>query len=156
MRASSLADKRYEKALVIARGANAPLAKVASLLTAAHEAGDARATYALATWYLHGHFFKKDIRKSIALLKESAQFNVPEALFDLAVCYEKGAGVAKNERKAIQLYLRAALHGEKQSVYEVARCYYHGIGVNQDRQIAGVWRDRAEEYETAPAPTAPG
>lgn len=145
MSRSSALDKPYETALARANDCDEPLSDLASLLTAAHEAGDARATYALATWYLHGRFFKKDMRKSIALLRKAAQNDVPDALFDLAVCYEKGAGVAKNPRKAIQLYLRAALHSEKQSVYEVARCYYYGIGVQQDRSIARVWQDRAEE-----------
>jgi TPR repeat protein len=145
MYGASLLDKRYEKALSKVRENEAPLREVASLLTAAHEAGDVRATYALATWYLHGQLFRKNVRKSIGLLRKAAKTNLPDALFDLAVCYEKGVGVPKNPRKAIQLYLKAALYGELQSVYEVARCYYYGIGVHQDRQVARIWQDRAAE-----------
>jgi TPR repeat protein len=135
----------YEAALAKAQDGDARLPEVASLLTRAHQSGDVRATYALATWYLHGRFFKKDMRKSVALLRKAANHNIPDALFDLAVCYEKGAGVPVNEPKAVELYLRAALHGEAQSVYEVGRCYYYGIGVQQNRRIARVWQDRAKE-----------
>jgi TPR repeat protein len=138
-------DKRYDAALVRMHDNDAPLSDVASLLEAAHEAGDVRATYALATWYLHGRLFQKNVRRSVELLRKAAESDVPDALFDLAVCYEKGTGVAKNTRRAVQLYLRAALHGDKQSVYEIARCYYHGIGVQRDRSVARVWQDRAEE-----------
>jgi TPR repeat protein len=142
---NAIRDHRYDEALRRSRRKGAQLEAVAPLLTAAHEAGDARATYALATWYLHGRVFKKDIRRSVALLRKAAKHQVPDALYDLAVCYEKGEGVPQNARKAFEFYLRAALEGEKQSVYEVGRCYYHGVGVARDRHLARVWLDRAEE-----------
>ena len=102
------------------------------------------ATYALATWYLHGKYFKQDLRKAAMLLREAARSNIADALYDLAVSYEEGKGVKKNLEKACELYLRAALQGDEQSTYEVGRCYYYGIGVSQDRKIAKVWLDRAE------------
>lgn len=138
-------DQRYDEALKESRRKGAQLGDVAPLLTAAHEAGDPRATYALATWYLHGRVFKKNVRRSVTLLREAAKHHIPDALYDLAVCYEQGEGVSKNSRKAFEFYLRAALQGERQSVYEVGRCYYHGIGVARDRQLARIWLDRAEE-----------
>ena len=141
----AIRDRRYDEALKKARRKDAPLAEVAELLEAAHEAGDARATYALATWYLHGRFFRKDRRRAVALLRKAAHHRVPGALYDLAVCYERGEGVTKSSKFAAELYLQAALHGEKQSVYEVGRCYYYGIGVAKDRKIAEVWFERAEK-----------
>lgn len=138
-------DRRYDEAWRKARRKGAEPDDVAPLLTAAHEAGDPRATYALATWYLHGRVFKKNVRRSVTLLREAAKRRIPDALYDLAVCYERGEGVSKNSRKAFELYVRAALQGERQSVYEVGRCYYHGIGIARDRRLARVWLDRAEE-----------
>ena len=115
------------------------------LLLQAMSAGDARAAYALGTWYLHGtELIKKDIRHAVVLLKQAAEQNVPDALFDLANCYEKGAGVRKSERQAYRLYVRAALWGDKQSVYEVGRCLFYGIGTKRDRRLADTWLARAE------------
>lgn len=137
-------DPRYDAALKAVRRRGADLVEIGRMLTEAHSAGDARASYALATWYLHGQVYKKDVRRSVALLRAAARHDVPEALYDLAICYEQGEGVRKNPGKAVELYVRAALHGERQSLYEVGRCYYHGIGVTADRRIARVWFDRAK------------
>jgi len=125
MSTRALHDKRYDDALKKARRKAAPLAEVAALLEAAHGAGDARATYALATWYLHGKFFEQNARRAVTLLKEAARNDIVDAIYDLAVAYEEGRGVQTNPRKAVELYLRAALQGEKQSTYEVGRCYYY-------------------------------
>lgn len=122
------------------------LPKVADLLTRALESGDLRAAYALATWYLHGKYFKKSLRKALRYLKRAAEADVPESLYDLAVCFEKGAGVKKNPSKALEFYLRAALVGDKQSFYEVGRCYYYGIGVKADKRIAEVWLNHAGRH----------
>ena len=138
-------NELYDAALKLASASDADYERLAPLLGAAHESGDARATYALATWYLHGRVFKKSLRKAIALLRAAAAKNMADALYDLAVCYENGEGVPRNDRKAVQLYLRAALQGDRQSVYEVGRCYYYGIGVGMDRSIARVWFDSAGE-----------
>lgn len=145
-------DRRYDEALKMARRKSADLEHVALLLNEAREAGDARAAYALGTWHLHGRFFKKSVRKGVALLREAAQGNVADALYDLAVCYEEGTGVRKNVKKAAELYVRAALNGERQSIYEVGRCYYYGIGVAKDRSIARIWLDRAEEVGVVEKP----
>lgn len=122
------------------------LKKVWRLLQRASDAGDLRAAYAVATWYLHGKgdVVAPSLSRAIPLLRKSS-VDVPDAAFDLAICYEKGAGVPKNANKAVALYLRAALRGQPQSHYEMGRCYWHGLGVNRDRKIARVWFDRAEE-----------
>lgn len=145
MSATAVNHRGYAEALKRMRRKNPALDEVADLLSAAHAAGDARATYALATWHLHGRFFRKSIRKAVALFRQAARHNVPDALFDLAICYELGEGVQKNEKTALELYLRAALQGDQQSVHEVGRCYYYGIGVKRDRDVADVWLARAEQ-----------
>jgi uncharacterized protein len=145
MRNAATDRKTYEMALKRAMRPNANYTEIAPLLTAAHESGDPRATYALATWYLHGRAFRRNVRKAVALLRVAASNGIPDALYDLAVCNENGEGTPKNESRAVELYLRAALLGEKQSIYEVGRCYYYGIGVKVDRAIARVWLDRAKD-----------
>lgn len=135
----------YEKAYKEMKKKKPDKKRVLSLLEQSHEQGDHRATYALATWYLHGEHVKKDIKKAITLLKQSANAKVPDALYDLAISFEKGIGVKKDKSRAFDLYLKAALRDDHQSVEEVARCYYYGIGVKEDRRVAEIWYERAEE-----------
>lgn len=139
-----MSHNEYDRALKEMAIDEPNLEKAASLLEASREAGDKRASYALATWYLHGRHYRKNLRTALRLLREAAESNVPDALYDLAVCYEEGTGVAVNPSKAVELYLRAALRGEKQSAYEIGRCYYYGLGVEKDRRVARVWMNHAE------------
>jgi uncharacterized protein len=83
------------------------------LLIRADKRGDPRATYALATWWLHGKdiLVKKNLRKAVGLLRKAADAH-PDATFDLAVSYEKGRGVRKSQKMAAKLYLKAALLGD--------------------------------------------
>jgi uncharacterized protein len=141
----------YAIALRAAKRRKPDLDQAFRLLSKAHKHGDARATYALATWYLHGKHVARNLRTAIALLRAAAAGDVPGALFDLAVSYEKGLGAAKNERKAAELYLRSALAGATAAYYEVGRCYYHGIGVERDRRVAKAWLDSAADKK-GPAP----
>lgn len=146
----------YEKALRIAAGEKFDHNQVWTLLEQAHNTGDARATYAIATWYLHGTHVEKDSAKAAQYLKEAADAGIAEAMADLAVSYEKGIGVDEDVEAAFEYYLRAALHGDDDAVFEVARCYYWGIGVGKDRRIANIWADRAEKlgvYEAEEAET---
>jgi TPR repeat protein len=101
--------------------------------------GDARAAYALGTWYIHGRepAVRKNLKEGVRLLRVAAAAGVPDALYDLAVCYQKGAGVAKNELRALALYLKAGLRGEPG--------FYHGYGVARNTKIARVFLDRAAE-----------
>lgn len=119
-------------------------ARALLLLEKAHKVGDARATYALGTWYLHGRHVTKDLRKASKLIKAAAQAKIADALFDLAVSYEKGVGLKKSEKAAAQCYLEAALCGDRQAVFEVGRCLYYGIGFSKDRLQAKVWFKRSK------------
>jgi TPR repeat protein len=139
----------YDAALREAQGKRANFSKAHLLLLRAHENGDARATYALATWHLYGRdpVVEKNLGKAVSLLKQASDANHADALHDLAVCYAKGAGIRKSKKKAALYYLRAAIHGDKQSAYEVGRCYWHGLGVTRDRNVARVWLDYAEKFD---------
>lgn len=142
-------SKYYELALVEARKKRgADLSKVLRLLRRAHKQRDARAAYALGTWYLHGQapVVQKNLPRALTLLREAARADHADAIFDLAVCYEKGTGVRMSERKAAACYVRAALLGDEQAIYEVGRCYWHGLGLKRDRLIAGIWLDHAAKH----------
>ncbi|TAA21586.1 tetratricopeptide repeat protein [Pseudoxanthomonas winnipegensis] len=130
----------YERAEREMSQAKPSLEKAYSYLIEAQSNFDPRADYALATWYLHGRFVRRNVRKSIRLLKSACDGKVPEACFDIAVLYETGVGVKKNPRRAAIYYLKAALLGEKSAANEVARCLYYGIGFSKDVVQARVWR----------------
>ena len=119
--------------------------KAFPLLEKALNDDDPRAAYALGTWYLHGFYVEKNVRKGLKLIRAAAKRNVPSALYDLAVSYEKGEGVKEDASRAAELYLKAALHGDDQAVFEFGRCLYHGVGVPADRKLARVWLDRARD-----------
>jgi len=135
---------KYEKALELMSESDPNIKRVIHLLEESVEEGNSEASYALATWYLHGTNLSKNINKGAALLNNAADTNHPDACFDLAICYEKGAGVSQSFEKAFELYLRAALYGDKQSFCEVGRCYYYGIGIGVDKIIADIWYEKAE------------
>ncbi len=112
---------------------------------AAHEAGDKRATYALAMGHLQGvGGYIKNLKKAVSYLREAAVANISWAHFDLAVCYEKGEGVRKSEKLAYLHYLAAALNGDNDAVVEVGRCLHYGIGIQRDRKAAEVWFKKAD------------
>jgi TPR repeat protein len=129
----------YVTALREARKRRLDFDRAFKLLMRADKSGDARATYALATWYLHGKHVAQNVRKATTLLRRAAAKDVPDALFDLAVSHEKGIGVSKDQRKAAELYLRCALAGGAGAHFEVGRCYFHGIGFQKDRSVARIW-----------------
>ncbi|TXH77729.1 MAG: sel1 repeat family protein [Lysobacteraceae bacterium] len=128
-------SKAYQKALSIARK-NGPSEDAYNHLKTAISEGDHRASYALATWYLHGAHVKKDHKKAVALLKKAANHDLADAAFDLAVCYEKGEGVKKDLAQAAAMYLRALRCGDSSAAKELYRMFYWGIGVAKNRKAA--------------------
>lgn len=135
----------YELALKAASRARPNLLQASTLLEEAHDQGDRRATYAMATWYLFGNeAHPKNLRKAVQLLKLAAKADIASAHFDLAVSYETGQGIKKNEQAAYRHFLAAALNGDNDSLTEVGRCLYYGIGIARDRKAAEVWFRRAE------------
>ena len=138
----------YDRALVEARKASPNQPKVYAMLRKAERMGDPRATYALGTWMLHGHYVERNVSEGLRLIRKAASKDVPEALYDLAVSLELGNGTRKNDKKAALCYLRAALQGDAQAVFEVGRCYYYGIGLSKDKDVASAWLDRAKRLGT--------
>lgn len=139
------AKNLYELALKAASRKRPDLARAGALLEDAHDQGDRRATYAMATWYLFGNeAHPKNLHKAVQLLKLAAKADIASAHFDLAVSYEKGQGIKKNEQAAYRHYLAAALNGDNDSLTEVGRCLYYGIGIARDRKAAEIWFRRAE------------
>ncbi len=133
------AATQYRKALRIARQEGAKYEKVFELLEQSMKMGSADATYAVATWYLHGTHVAPDIVKGTNLLKRAVRMGNSSACFDLASSFERGLGVTKDTAKAFDLYLEAALRGDQSAYREVARCYWHGIGTRRNRIIADLW-----------------
>lgn len=135
----------YELALEAATSSNPDWELAKSLLEEAHQKGDHRASYALATWYLYGHGgYPIKLSKAIKMLKLAAEADIAPAHFDLAVSYETGNGIRKNTQAAYRHFLAAALNGDNDSYAEVGRCLYHGIGVARDRKSAEIWFRRAD------------
>lgn len=110
--------------------------KAYKLLIASLKEGDARAAYALATWYLYGKFLNKNKRKARELLVIASDGGIADASFDLAVMYESGDGIRKDTKKAARYYFRSFLLNDKRSYDSVARLFYWGIGVEMNRGIA--------------------
>jgi TPR repeat protein len=131
--------KTYLKALSFAKEKSPDLERVSELLFKAKEQGSGEAAYALATWYLQGNYFKKNLKKGTQLLKLAAKAGVPLACFDLGVSFETGIVVSKNNEKAFHLYMEAALRGDGTARKEVARCLWHGIGTPKNRVLAHLW-----------------
>jgi TPR repeat protein len=76
----------YERALYLARQKSPQWTLVKELLEKAARKNDARAHYALATWFLHGFSplqIQKSLTKAIRPLRVAARKKVPDALFDL-------------------------------------------------------------------------
>ena len=138
-------SKKYDRALKLAQKQAKPSKEVHNLLLAADKAGDGRATYALATWYLFGSPFTKiNYRVANSMLKRAADKGIADAAYDLAISYEKGLGIGRSLPRAFECYTRAALLGDAQSHYEIGRMYFYGIGVGRNRRLSDVWLAKAE------------
>ncbi len=134
----------YRKAFDLAR-AGQLTDRTAALLLESHKQGDARATYALATWFIHGVHFEIDASKAFQLLKKASKNGIREATYDLAYAYEIGFGVAKSPTKAFKSYLDAARKGDPDAMEEVVRCVYYGVGFCKCKALAFFLQDLAEE-----------
>lgn len=133
------AKKLYLSALRDARKKSFNKKITAGKLLEASRLGSNEATYALASWYLHGTHFDQNIPKGIRLLKAASRVGNASACFDLAYSFEVGVGVTKNLERAFQLYMEASMRGDKESTRHVARCLWHGIGTLKNRALADLW-----------------
>ena len=143
----------YEEALRNARAENVDGQAVLSALSKAHEEGDARATYALASWNLNGaDFVPVNVQKGIELLRSIEDQPVAEALYDLAVAYDLGKGVRRNPRKAFELYMKSALLGHLEANRQVGQFFIAGEFVQFNRNIGRMWNRRGQLTEAEISP----
>jgi TPR repeat protein len=138
-------DLLFKKAILESEKSNPDDGLIRDLIFRAHKLGNAKATYSLATWYLHGAYVKLDVEQGVDFLKIAAKENIYPAMFDLAVCFEKGEGIKQDKEAAFEYYLKAALSGDPESIYHVGRCYYHGIGIPKNKKLGYIWIDKANE-----------
>lgn len=138
------ARRLYKSAWKLASSDPPNYRTAADLLLAAASLGLAEADYALATWYLFGRHFKKDLKKAITLLKRAHKAGNPDACFDLAVSFERGKGVPKDRQRAFELYLEGALRGDLDCYSQVSRCFWTGSGVKKNRTLSRLWEKEHE------------
>ncbi|HZO93123.1 MAG TPA: hypothetical protein VFB22_05090 [Candidatus Baltobacteraceae bacterium] len=149
---SSAPSGPYDTALREMQSETPDVVRAFRLLEAARDAGDVRALYALATWFLHGKepVVEKNLAVAYEMLTAAAQAGSAEALYDLGVMYELGEiDGSPRLRDAALAYLKGAVLGNGEAIYAVSRCYWYGLGVPEDRDVARVWFDRAKELGTA-------
>jgi uncharacterized protein len=130
-------DNYYDEAMTLMAEHQLALApKAHRLLVKAMEGGDSRATYALGTWYLHGFFLQRDVKRGVALIAQAADAAVADAAFDLAVCYELGTGRRISHNKALCYYMRAFLLGYAPAAEEIERLLYWGDETVRNRPLS--------------------
>ena len=109
--------------------------------------GDAQAQYALALLYEYGgETVVRNKKKSLQLLKESANKQVAGACLYLGLKYEHGNGVAQDYSKAICYYLCAAKQDWPMAQFFLADFYTQGNGVKKSEIKALAWLGLAREH----------
>lgn len=90
-------DQLYYKALQLAGQQEYDTQEVISLLIRSiEEYHNAKAAYALATWYLFGKHVGKNFKKAFECYLLSALYGEPKAKYEVGRCYYYGIGVPKN------------------------------------------------------------
>lgn len=126
-------------AIRLARKTEDDFGPAAEMLQRASKLGCPDADYALATWYLFGRHFAKNVKKGNYLLRRAAKAGNRDACYDLAISYDNGFGLSKDHQRAFELYLEAAMRGHIEAHKQVARCFWDGSGVRRNRVIADLW-----------------
>ena len=91
-------------------------AKGVEILTAAAEADDPDALYALGTCYCFGNGVERDMAKAVEYLTAAAGWSEPHALFALGTLYLSGQGVEQDQAKGRELLEQAAALGDEDAV----------------------------------------
>jgi uncharacterized protein len=140
-------EKIYQAALTKMQSEANAAPAVLLMLERAHELGNAKATYALGTWYFGGkdNLVPIDKKKSFALFREAAEKGEACANYDLAVSYATGAGTRKNQRLAFFHFTKAALLGDADAAKELGRRFFYGEGVPTNRRVGWLWIDYGDE-----------
>ena len=111
------------------------------LLRAEMDSGNFEAKYAIGTWYLHGFFLKKNVRKGVSLIAEAANNGIADAAFDMGVSYELGIARKADEQKALCYFMRAFLLGDQDAAVEIARLLYWGGPTVRNRALSREFAD---------------
>ena len=141
----SKAKRLYLAAIRLARHAEDDFEPAAKLLIQSSKLGCPDADYALATWYLFGRHFPKNVKKGNYFLKKSAKAGNRDACYNLAISYDNGLEVPRDHLRAFELYLEAAMRGHIEAHKQVARCFWDGSGVKKNRVIADLWGERYQK-----------
>lgn len=149
----NLKSRYYEEALALADLDCSDGETILGLLRNAHEEGDPRGTYAIASCYVDGKY-GSEVDEKIAhrLFKSISKYDLPEAIFALAYSYDVGDVCRRNRKSAFSLYMRAALLGHREACWQVSEFYREGLTVEHDGRLAKAWRRRAkcEEEDISP------
>ncbi len=103
------------------------------------------ALYELARMYRTGDGVERDVPKSIGLLEQAAELNVPSAKVELAEILLAGDGVPADPNRAIELLEAAGAEGSSRAFVTLGRAYETGNGLPEDKgQAIALYRQAAE------------
>lgn len=108
-------------------------------LTAAAEAGDAKAQFALARAYATGEGRPIDRQAAIKWYQAAADQGLAIAQYALGSLHERGIDLPENKAKAIDWYAAAARSGNRRAMHNLAVAYAQGQHVAQDLDQAAYW-----------------
>jgi TPR repeat protein len=141
------ARRLYSAALRLARLAKDDYGPAAKLLQEASKLGCPDADFALATWYLFGRHFAKNVKKGNHLLRRAAKAGNRDACYNLAISYDNGFDAPEDRQRAFELYSEAAMRGHIDAHKQVARCLWDGSGVKKNRVLADLWGEKYEQLK---------
>ena len=113
------------------------------LLRSEMDSGNFEAKYAIGTWYLHGFFLKKSVRKGVSLIAEAANNGIAVAAFDMGVSYELGVGRKADEKQALCYFMRAFLLGDLDAAVEIERLLFWRGPMVRNRRLSREFADYA-------------
>ena len=108
-------------------------------LTAAANAGNARAELIVGLKYLDGDGVAPNDGEAVKWLARAADAGEPVAQYRLGTMYERGRGVSVDAAKAVRWYQAAANQGSRKSMHNLAVAYAEGTGVKKDFSEASRW-----------------
>lgn len=106
-----------------------------ALLERAAKAGHPLAAYNLAVSLLATRQ-PTDLARAVDLLRQAANYEVPDAQYALAVLLRQGNGVAQDNVQAAQWMARAAANGSLDAQVELAIMLFNGTGVEASEERA--------------------
>lgn len=122
--------------------------KAFKYLSSSKDMGNYYANLPLAYLYFQGTGVKKDSKKSLELLEESASKD-PNAAFQLSKFYAKGINIKQDTNKALEYLKFAASKNMFVAQKELAIIYSRGLfGIEKDEVKAKQWKEKANNNKT--------